>query len=113
MRTFEETIRREAEIAHSAGYMGEPTSPLPERVRMIAEIYGVSSTRVKREIEEAVGVLTYGSIEAAKEVAEAMEESRAKIREEGRLHREEIIKYGHKAAIKMLYARMRKARAGK
>lgn len=112
MRTFEETIRREAEIAHSAGYMGEPTSPRPERVSMIAEIYGVSSTRVKREIEEAVGVLTYGP-ELAKEVAEAMEESRAKIREEGRLHREEIIKYGHKAAIKMLYARMRKARAGK
>jgi hypothetical protein len=112
MRTYEETIRREAEIAHSAGYMGESTTPHYARVRMVAEIYGVSATKVKREIEEAVGVLTYGP-ELAKEVAAASEEYHAKLREEGRLHREEIMKYGHKAAIKMLYARMRKARSGK
>lgn len=112
MRTYEETIRREAEIAHSAGYMGESTTPHYARVRMVAEIYGVSATKVKREIEEAVGVLTYGP-ELAKEVAAASEEYHAKLREEGRLHREEIIKYGHKTAIKMLYARMRKARSGK
>ena len=82
MRTYEETIRREAEIAHSAGYMGESTTPHYARVRMVAEIYGVSATKVKREIEEAVRVLTYGP-ELAKEVAAASEEYHAKLREEG------------------------------
>lgn len=113
MRTFEETIRREAEIAHSAGYMGEPTSPRPERVRMIAEIYGVSSTRVKREIEEAVGVLTYGTPELAKEVAEAREEYHAKLREEGRAWTEYARKHGRKAASRARFEKMWKARAGK
>lgn len=109
MKTYKEAIRREAEIAHSAGYMGEGTTPRYERTHMVAEIYGLSASKVKRDIEAAVDVMTYGP-RLAKKVAADRKTHQEKIAAEGRLYSEESLKYGYKVAVRRLLERMRAAR---
>jgi hypothetical protein len=54
MKTYKETIFREGCVALNQGYMGESTRPDYQRVNLIAEIYEVSSDRVRKDIERAV-----------------------------------------------------------
>lgn len=53
MRTYKDTIFREGCVALNRGYMGESTVPDYQRVNLIAEIYEVSSDRVRKDIEQA------------------------------------------------------------
>lgn len=53
MRTYKDTIFREGCVALNQGYMGESTVPDYQRVNLIAEIYEVSSDRVRKDIEQA------------------------------------------------------------
>jgi hypothetical protein len=54
MKTYQETIFREGCVALNQGYMGESTRPDYQRVNLIAEIYGISSEVVRRDIQAAV-----------------------------------------------------------
>lgn len=50
MKTYMEVVRREGEIALSAGFGGEGTEPSYKRVDLIASIFEKSSETVRRDI---------------------------------------------------------------
>lgn len=50
MKTYQEVIQKEGEIALSKGYMGEGTEPNYIRVNLIADIFQRSSALVYKDI---------------------------------------------------------------
>lgn len=50
MKTYTEVVRREGEIALSAGFGGEGTEPSYKRVDLIASIFEKSPETVRRDI---------------------------------------------------------------
>ena len=50
MKTYKEMIAHEACHALSRGFAGEGSDPNPQAVRMLAEIYGWSQSKVYKDI---------------------------------------------------------------